>query len=256
MENFRQSAAQSRSRRVDVASAGRMDGAAAQRVLDADGAWHPRHSFRCGRHFDLMRKPTEVLLSQHFVAALSAAGPAFRPGVVHAGVSSLRGLSRPRCDSAHPGSDAGHASRAAGVEPVTGGRSGSRTCNRERSRGSQCVVSAHVDRAADGTGCGERHRGDHARCAACSAADSIAVVRFSCDCMVVEPAASPAAARTQRRSAALPATVRPPDPGHSSRPLSAPTTIGCRRTTFRNTRSPPSLIARPRPTWGSPFWPT
>ena len=46
----------------------------------------------------------------------------------------------------------------------------------------------------------------------------------------------------------------PARPGRSSRPSSAPKTIGCRRTTIKSIRWPGSPIAPRRPTWACRCW--
>ena len=82
-------------------------------------------------------------------------------------------------------------------------------------------------------------------------ADPPAVVRLARHRLVDQPAARRAAKRGSRPSRRSSCASSRAGPGRSSRPSSARTTTGCRRTTCRSIRSPSSRTARRRRTWAS-----
>ena len=173
------------------------------------------------------------------------------------GLPALRGDGQPRRDRAHGVADARLASTAARVESVGCRRVRSSPPRRHgRAIGACGVRQVDVDRA------GHRHgRDDPARriCARRAPggrrADPPPVVRLAGHRVVDQPSARARRSAPDDGADASSCASSRAGPGRSSRPSSARTTTGCRRTTTRNIRSPTSRIARRRRTWGWRCWP-
>ena len=163
-------------------------------------------------------------------AASPGGQAALRPGGVRARVPSLRGTHGSRCDRAHDWPDAGHPPASAGMESV--GRFESRPRARRRSAR---LVPGDVDRPVHRC----RHRGLAGGIGARRHSASPAPILFL---WFAAPAIawwiSRPLARRARQADGRPDVVSPRSwrarPGRSSKPSSARTTTGCRRTTIRS----------------------
>ena len=87
-------------------------------------------------------------------------------------------------------------------------------------------------------------------------ADPHPVVRRSWNSLVDQPAPRSPGSAADERPDVLPPESRAQDMGVLRDGRRCRTTTGCRRTTARNIRSPPSRIAPRRRTWGLPCWRT
>ena len=205
---------------------------------------------------DLLRKPDEVLLRQHLAATASAAGRHAAQAALTLAFLPVRGDGQPRCDRAHRVADARHASPAARMESV--GRRRTRSSPRRRRHRplrARRVGQVDVDRPGHRHGRGDPAGGDRAPSALALAAPILLLwfVSPGIAWWISRPLAR-REARLTTGADALPAQARAQDLGVLRDASSVRTTTGCRRTTARSIRSPPSRIARRRRTWDLRCW--